>query len=293
MSQSSSSQRARHRAHDYDLDQLIDLSQPQSQSQSQRTPSHQRRPDTIDLTDSPRTPGHRGAHASGAAHAFVPATFLSPSTRPNTSTRPQSSSSYYQSRQAPPQRQPVTLVDDFTNAGFGSSISKPAKKTPAKPSSTPRMQHLPHDYGAYIRPATGFKTAPRKSAFDQPGYQDGWPVWAAAPASADTSPPSHAAEPKDKEEVEVNGEDFDLNQAKLTAEDFERFHGDPEEQMRELLAGAVGEGEGDDEDGAGADTVEGFADGMHPMPHQIRGVRWMRERETGRKYGGILADVSC
>jgi SNF2 family DNA or RNA helicase len=28
------------------------------------------------------------------------------------------------------------------------------------------------------------------------------------------------------------------------------------------------------------------------MPHQVRGVRWMRDRETGRKHGGILADVS-
>jgi hypothetical protein len=31
---------------------------------------------------------------------------------------------------------------------------------------------------------------------------------------------------------------------------------------------------------------------MRLMPHQVRGTRWMRERESGRKYGGILADVS-
>lgn len=284
-SQSSQRSRAPRRALDYDLDSLIDLSQP--------TPPKSRSKDPIDLTDSPEpavsTPGRRG---KGGLYPVMPTAPLSPSTRPNNSrSRPLSSQPSLSSSGQSSQRQ-VNAYDDF-DSGFGSSISKPKKSASSSKSSAPRMTN--NEYGAYIRPATAFKSAPRKSAFDQPGYRDGWPEWVSAPASKAPSP-LNAAEPEDKdkepEEVEVNGEDFDLNQAKYSAEDFERFHGDPEEQMRSLLAGAVGEGEGDEEEDEGADTVEGFADGIRLMPHQVRGVRWMRERETGRKYGGILADVS-
>lgn len=295
MSQSQSSQRQRpRRALDYDLDSLIDLSQPTPPRPRSKNPI-----DAIDLTDSPEptisspAPGRRG---KGGLYPLVPTAPLSPSTRPNNArARPLSSQPSLSSSSIGSQRE-VSLYDDF-DSGFGSSISKP-KKTAPTPSklSQPSAPRMANEYGAYIRPATAFKSAPRKSAFDQPGYRDGWPEWVSAPVSKVPSPQS-APEPEDKdkepEEVEVNGEDFDLNQAKFTAEDFERFHGDPEEQMRNLLAGAVGEGEGEgEEDEEGADMVEGFADGMRLMPHQVRGVKWMRERETGRKYGGILADVS-
>jgi hypothetical protein len=36
--------------------------------------------------------------------------------------------------------------------------------------------------------------------------------------------------------------------------------------------------------------VEGFRDGIVLMPHQVLGRAWMKERETGKKTGGILAD---
>lgn len=65
--------------------------------------------------------------------------------------------------------------------------------------------------------------------------------------------------------------------------------------MRELLSGAIGDGEGEmGDDGVqdGEDVIEGFAKGVRLMPHQVRGVKWMKSRESGRKYGGILADVS-
>jgi SNF2 family DNA or RNA helicase len=89
-------------------------------------------------------------------------------------------------------------------------------------------------------------------------------------------------------------EDFGaaLASVQLTAEDYERAR-DAEADMRELLAGAIGDGE----DAAGGikegeDVVEGFAKGVTLMPHQVRGTQWMASRESGRKYGGILADVS-
>ena len=37
-------------------------------------------------------------------------------------------------------------------------------------------------------------------------------------------------------------------------------------------------------------VVEGFREGVVLMPHQILGRVWMRERESGKKKGGILAD---
>lgn len=36
--------------------------------------------------------------------------------------------------------------------------------------------------------------------------------------------------------------------------------------------------------------VDGFQEGIKLMPHQIIARHWMREREEGKKFGGILAD---
>lgn len=36
--------------------------------------------------------------------------------------------------------------------------------------------------------------------------------------------------------------------------------------------------------------VDGFSDGITLLPHQVLGRAWMRDRETGKKAGGILAD---
>ena len=106
------------------------------------------------------------------------------------------------------------------------------------------------------------------------------------------APPRPSSRPDDDENP---AEVFNLDAAPVTADDYTRHHGDADEHMRELLSGAVGDAEGDMGDDAvkeGEDIVDGFAKGVRLMPHQVRGVRWMRGRESGRKYGGILADVS-
>lgn len=46
----------------------------------------------------------------------------------------------------------------------------------------------------------------------------------------------------------------------------------------------------DDEIDMNQATVEGFSDGIALLPHQVLGRAWMKERETGKKTGGILAD---
>lgn len=37
-------------------------------------------------------------------------------------------------------------------------------------------------------------------------------------------------------------------------------------------------------------TVDGFRDGISLLPHQVIGRKWMAERESGKKRGGMLAD---
>jgi hypothetical protein len=93
---------------------------------------------------------------------------------------------------------------------------------------------------------------------------------------------------------EDDGEEFTnaLNNIKNDPDDHLRVSADQAEaDMRELLSGAIGDGE-DDQGEQGSNLVDGFAEGMSLMPHQVRGVAWMGKRETGRSRGGILADVS-
>jgi hypothetical protein len=131
-------------------------------------------------------------------------------------------------------------------------------------------------YAAYIKPAKAFPT-PVSTTFQHPTYDASWPKW------VQPAPPKPIKPAEDREA-------FDLDAIKISAEDWTKHQGDSEAHMRELLSAAVGEA--DEEIKEGEDVVEGFADAVRLMPHQIRGVKWMRGRESGRKFGGILADVS-
>jgi len=136
-------------------------------------------------------------------------------------------------------------------------------------------------YAAYIKSATpgAFSSPAGPSKFKQPqasglssaGYRNGYPN-------------------ETGEKVEEGGEMFDLNTANITAEDTMYLDRDSEKHMRELLSGAIGEGEDDGEEAM--DTVHGLAEGVTLMPHQQRGVRWLKKREAARNFGGILADAS-
>lgn len=66
-----------------------------------------------------------------------------------------------------------------------------------------------------------------------------------------------------------------------------------EKALRELFTGTAVEG---DEKGEEKEidmeeaTVKGFQEGIALLPHQVIGKLWMKERESGKMTGGILAD---
>ena len=136
-------------------------------------------------------------------------------------------------------------------------------------------------YAAYIKSATpgAFSSPAGPSKFKQP--QPGGLISAGNGKDLQT---------KTGEKVEEGGEMFDLNTAGITVEDANYLDRDSEKHMRELLSGAIGEGEDDGEEPM--ETVHGLAEGVTLMPHQQRGVRWLKKREAARNFGGILADVS-
>jgi SNF2 family DNA or RNA helicase len=130
-------------------------------------------------------------------------------------------------------------------------------------------------YASYIKNATpgAFSGQPSSSNFRQP------------PTIA-----SKAVEVNGQGDQErTGGEVFDLD-ANVTIADSQFFDRDAEKHMRELLSGAIGEGE--DDEAEEAVEINGLAEGVTLMPHQIRGVRWLKKREAARNFGGILADVS-
>jgi hypothetical protein len=83
------------------------------------------------------------------------------------------------------------------------------------------------------------------------------------------------------------GEKFNINV--VDGDDYKTSPDDAQRALKELVEGAVGAADLEGVDMKDA-TVEGFRDGITLMPHQIQGRAWMKERETGKKCGGILAD---
>ena len=270
----------------------------------------QRVREVVDLTDSPPVPAVRHlatgssstpSNGNHRSHASVPSQNHHGTHGSHKSTQSQPLALSYS-----PNRPPA--MDEFDRP-FGSSILT-AKK--GKPSS---------GFGSIIKPATpnAFKSYSGAASSSQPsqfqrasaaastaGSTASWPSWLVegrpapfvAPSETPGRLPAHHGVKSSKttggEDDGVEREVFDLNVG-ATAEDYERHNGDADEHMRELLSGAIGDGEGemgDDRIEDGDDVIEGFAKGIRLMPHQVRGTKWMKGRESGRKYGGILADVS-
>ncbi|QRV98846.1 SNF2 family amino-terminal protein [Ceratobasidium sp. AG-Ba] len=86
---------------------------------------------------------------------------------------------------------------------------------------------------------------------------------------------------------DANGEKFNIND--IGGDDYKTTPDDAQRAFKELVEGAIGTADLGGVDMKDA-TVDGFREGIQLMPHQIQGRAWMRERETGNRFGGILAD---
>ncbi|KAF9224688.1 hypothetical protein BS17DRAFT_778808 [Gyrodon lividus] len=75
----------------------------------------------------------------------------------------------------------------------------------------------------------------------------------------------------------------DLHDPRMSASEAEKA-------LRALVEDTVNSKDDDVEIDMSEAIVDGFADGIALLPHQVIGRAWMRERETGKKTGGILAD---
>ena len=230
-----------------------------------------------------------------------------PQTRPNPVATQQGSSSASSSSYS----RPSTTVSSSDYAKFKSTgaFASPARPTASAfevaPSSPfyrpqkPQSRVLPQDswmvaqMNAHHAQQRQNGRPPSASSGPSMGQAYGIAAGYAAKSAAAATAGSSAALGVNKEE---DGEDFSaaLNNVQVDPSDYTRVSADQAEaDMRELLSGAIGDGEdntGGVEDGS--NLVDGFAEGMSLMPHQIRGVSWMGKREVGTKRGGILADVS-
>jgi hypothetical protein len=185
----------------------------------------------------------------------------------------------------PPNQIPPNRVNPGHSAPHRPTNSVLASLVPSRPShaSAPSrpVDAKSMSYAAYIKSATpgAFSSPAGPSKFKQPQA-----------SGLVTKGTGSGHQNMAGERVEEGGEMFDLSTAGITAEDANYLDRDSEKHMRELLSGAIGEGEDDGEEAM--ETVHGLAEGVTLMPHQQRGVRWLKKREAARNFGGILADVS-
>ncbi|KAF7799491.1 hypothetical protein EIP86_010726 [Pleurotus ostreatoroseus] len=99
--------------------------------------------------------------------------------------------------------------------------------------------------------------------------------------------PSNRDIPQPIRPRELDYESFDTRNVDYTPE-FHMTSEDTEKALRDLMADVRPEEkvEINDED----TIVPGFREGIKLMPHQVVARKWMKERETGKRNGGILAD---
>jgi len=113
----------------------------------------------------------------------------------------------------------------------------------------------------------------------RPNYPIGNPI--RIPSNSALEPPKHA-------EVNPTWETFNLREEGHLY-DPATSAAEAEKALRQLVEDSHNDNEDDEVDMDQA-IVEGFRDGIALLPHQVLGRIWMRDRETGKKTGGILAD---
>jgi SNF2 family DNA or RNA helicase len=93
--------------------------------------------------------------------------------------------------------------------------------------------------------------------------------------------------------VKDHGEEEGIDvEANISARDECEYSGKTatqvDDDVKELFKGTTVNHEVEREEGD--DIVPKFVEGFKLLPHQVQAREWMRERETGRSHGGILAD---
>ncbi|WWC58824.1 uncharacterized protein I303_101368 [Kwoniella dejecticola CBS 10117] len=289
---------------------VIDMTSPPPSASPTPLPRNENRPDELPSYIRPR-PLPTNGHTMSNNHHSRP---LVPSSTTNQLRDPLDFDNFGSS--LPPKLSKGSKPSSSSRNGQaisgGQSASGHLYRKVMDPNYHPKHS-TPKSYHSYIKPATpnAFEVRPiaqPKQIFTKPTHtqaqtqihgNDQWPVWVqkghANPVLVHNKPvpPPVTKHKLPAEEDDTPREEFNIDAVPISAEDYERYNGDADKHMQELLSGAIGDGEdemGDEGAQEGHDIIEGFADGIKLMPHQVRGVRWMRGRESGRKYGGILAD---
>ena len=96
-------------------------------------------------------------------------------------------------------------------------------------------------------------------------------------------------DPSVTDDNEVEGIDVE---AEVTQQDRNELGGKPSEQaeedVKDLFKGSTVNHEVERK--KNDDIISAFPDDFRLLPHQVQAREWMKNRETGRSHGGILAD---
>lgn len=110
------------------------------------------------------------------------------------------------------------------------------------------------------------------------------------PAPLKAARPVHIPSNKDLEPLRTSDRDYETFDLPAADNMYDPMltPADAEKALQDLVTGAYGH---DEVDVSLEDAiVEGFRPEIKLLPHQIVGRKWMAERETGKKTGGLLAD---
>jgi hypothetical protein len=150
--------------------------------------------------------------------------------------------------------------------------NKPAQAQASQTNSKPTFTNVP----LQTRPLNFPGAYPQ---FPHPNLPNGNPIQ--IPSNRDIEPPKRTDSNPTWETFNLQEEGHLYDPRTSAAE--------AEKALRQLVEESHNDNQDDEVDMDQA-IVESFRDGITLLPHQVLGRIWMRERETGKKTGGILAD---
>ncbi|EIN06926.1 hypothetical protein PUNSTDRAFT_90645 [Punctularia strigosozonata HHB-11173 SS5] len=112
----------------------------------------------------------------------------------------------------------------------------------------------------------------------------------ANPITIPSNKPSFTPPPQRPPLADADEERFEETDDVRNTFEVRKTAGDAEKDLRDLLQSHVNDEQGEEEEEE--EEEDAYVEGMNVVlqPHQRKSRKWMREREQGKKYGGILAD---